>query len=110
MFFSKATKVALITAFPLVLGKPILETRQNGVTCQTSSGSPDTGDVTDVINQLNGYPAGSNCSQSNGHASGKSYDILNSNYREADILTSSRLYHAPIAQECCNYNLWRSGG
>ncbi|CAL8579626.1 hypothetical protein XPA_005361 [Xanthoria parietina] len=46
---------------------PNLNTRQNGVTCQTSSGSPDTGDVTDVINQLRGR--GGKCPQTNGHAS-----------------------------------------
>lgn len=46
---------------------PNLNTRQNGVTCQTSSGSPDTGDVTDVINQLGGR--GEKCPQTNGHAS-----------------------------------------
>ena len=69
MYFTKATVIALFTAIPLGLSSPILETRQNGVTCQTSSGSPLTTDVTDVINQLRGQ--GGNCPQTNGEASGK---------------------------------------
>ena len=68
MYFTKATVLALFTAIPLGLSSPILETRQNGVTCQTSSGSPLTTDVTDVINQLRGQ--GGNCPQTNGEASG----------------------------------------
>ena len=69
MYFTKATALALFAALPLALTSPILETRQNGVTCQTSSGSPITADVTDVINQLRGQ--GGNCPQTNGEASGK---------------------------------------
>ena len=68
MLFSVATTLTLAAAFPLTLGSPLLETRQNGVTCQTSDGSPKTGDVTDVINQLRGR--GGNCPQKNGEASG----------------------------------------
>ena len=69
MYFTKTTVLALLTAISLALSSPILETRQNGVTCQTSSGSPITTDVTDVINQLRGQ--GGNCPQTNGEASGK---------------------------------------
>lgn len=69
MYFTKTTVLALVAAIPLALSSPILETRQNGVTCQTSSGSPLTPDVTDVINQLRGQ--GGNCPQTNGEASGK---------------------------------------
>lgn len=54
MYFTKATVLTLFTAIPLTLPSPILENRQKGVTCQTSSGSPITIDVTGVINQLRG--------------------------------------------------------
>ncbi|KAL9070133.1 MAG: hypothetical protein Q9161_005085 [Pseudevernia consocians] len=67
MFFSKATALAVIAALPIVLATPILDTRQNGVTCQTSSGSPLTDDVTAVINELNGR--GGSCPQTNDKAS-----------------------------------------
>lgn len=70
MYFFKATALAVLAASQVVLGSPILETRQNGVTCQTSSGSPLTGDVTAVINELRGR--GGSCAQKNDKASGKS--------------------------------------
>lgn len=70
MHFSKATVVGIATILPITLASPILEGRQNGVTCQTSSGSPLTGDVTSAINQLNGQ--GGDCSNTNDKASGKS--------------------------------------
>ena len=68
MYFSKSIATAVVAALPVILGSPILDTRQNGVTCQTSSGSPKTGDVTDVINQLKGQ--GGDCSNTNGEGSG----------------------------------------
>ena len=71
MYFSKVTVLAVLAASPLVLGSPIIQTRQNGVTCQTSSGSPLTDDVTAVINQLKGR--GGNCDQTNDKGSGKSW-------------------------------------
>lgn len=80
MYFTKATVLAFIAAIPLTLSSPILETRQNGVTCQTSSGSPITADVTDVINQLRGQ--GGSCPQTNGEASGKPFYPLNSLFTE----------------------------
>ena len=69
MYFFAATTLTLAATLPLVFGSPILDARQNGVTCQTSDGSPVTGDVTDVINQLRGL--GGHCPQTNGEASGK---------------------------------------
>ena len=54
MRFTSAIATAVIAALPVVHGSPILDTRQDGVTCQTSSGSPKTEDVTAVINQLKG--------------------------------------------------------
>ena len=75
MYLFKATSLALLAASPVVFGSPLLEIRQNGVTCQTSSGSPLTDDVTNVINELNGR--GGNCNQTNGEASGKSWISLN---------------------------------
>lgn len=75
MYLSKAIALGIIATLPLALGFPFLkrfpflETRQNGVTCQTSSGSPLTDDVTAAINQLSGKPG--NCPQTNGHASGE---------------------------------------
>ena len=80
MYSTKATVLALIAAVPLALSSPILETRQNGVTCQTSSGSPLTTDVTDVINQLRGQ--GGNCPQTNGEASGKPFHLHPHLHRE----------------------------
>ena len=74
MHFSKAIPLALIAVLPLALGSPTLNTRQNGVTCQTSNGSPLTNDVTDVINQLNGQ--GGSCPQTNGDASGEKPRLL----------------------------------
>lgn len=68
MYFT-TTALFLTAAVPLALSSPILEARQNGVTCQTSSGSPTTGDVTDVINQIRGQ--GGMCPQKNDEASGK---------------------------------------
>ena len=69
MYLTKATVLALVAAIPHALSLPILETPQNAVTCQTSSGSSITADVTDVINQLRGQDG--NCHQTNGEASGK---------------------------------------
>lgn len=68
MHFSKATAIAIVAALPLALSSPVLSTRQNGVTCQTSSASPGTDDVTAVINDLK--DRGGNCPNTNGHASG----------------------------------------
>lgn len=86
MYFFKSTALAVLAASPVVLGSPILETRQNGVTCQTSSGSPLTGDVTAVLNQLNGQ--GGSCAQTNGRGSGKSWisSILPKTKRNANFL------------------------
>lgn len=67
MFMPKATLVALVSSLALISASPLLGTRQNGVTCQTSDGSPETGDITYVINELNGR--GGNCYQSNDVAS-----------------------------------------
>ncbi len=70
MYFSKAvTVVALASSFTIAAASPLLEFRQNGVTCQTSDGSPENEDVTFVINELKGR--GGSCPQTNGDASGK---------------------------------------
>lgn len=73
MYFTKAIALALVAAFPVVLGSPILEIRQNGATCQTSGGSPFTADVTSVINQIRGQ--GGSCPQTNGEASGEPFSF-----------------------------------
>ncbi|KAL8693811.1 MAG: hypothetical protein Q9224_003685 [Gallowayella concinna] len=49
-------------------GASTLNTRQNGVTCQTSGGSPKTKAVTDAINELGGSGR-VKCPQLNGVAS-----------------------------------------
>ena len=77
MYFSKITTFAIVAAFPAAFSSPILDARQDGTTCQTSSGSPLTGDVTAVINQLKGLGAGILCAQTNGEASGKSSSFPN---------------------------------
>lgn len=71
MHFSKATVLAVVASIPLALGSPTLFSRQNGVTCQTSSGSPFTGDVTLVINELKGRGDKAKCAQTNDSASSK---------------------------------------
>lgn len=68
MYFSKATALALVS-LTFASASPLLEMRQNGVTCQTSEASPKNEDVTFVINELKGR--GGSCAQTNGAASGK---------------------------------------
>ena len=68
MHFSSVIATAILAALPVIMGSPALETRQNGVSCQTSSGSPTTEDVTAVINQLKGQ--GGDCSNGNDAGSG----------------------------------------
>ena len=112
MYFTKATVLALVAATSAALSSPILETRQNGVTCQTSSGSPTTDDVTDVINQLRGQ--GGNCPQTNGEASGKPshFISLSPHHRENQEMLKKvswyRLYYASQPQQRCHLRLWRS--
>lgn len=65
----KAITLISAASFSIVFASPTLLTRQNGVTCQTSSGSPVTGDVTLVINEVRGL--GGSCPQTNGSGSGK---------------------------------------
>lgn len=72
MYFTKATAVVLLSALSLTTAMPALDSRQNGVTCQTSDGSPDNDKVTNAINELKGK--GGNCPNTNGAASG--IDIL----------------------------------
>ena len=107
MYFSKITTFAIVAAFPAAFAFPIFEARQDGTTCQTSSGSPLTGDVTAVINQLKGE-VGILCAQTNGEASGKSLDfpIRTNIARQTD---SSRLHHSCLVRNGVNCNLWRSG-
>ncbi|KAL9064278.1 MAG: hypothetical protein Q9161_008978 [Pseudevernia consocians] len=66
MHLSKAIAVGIAIILPITLTSSILEGRQNDVTCQTSSGSPLTGDVTAAINQLN--EQGGDCSNENSEA------------------------------------------
>ena len=74
MYFTKAAALALVAALPVTFGSPTLEPRQNGVTCQTSRGSPLTDDVTSVINRVRGR--GGRCRQTNGQASGEPFSFL----------------------------------
>ena len=74
MHLSKAIAVDIAIILPITLISPILEGRQNGVTCQTSSGSPLTGDVTAIINQLN--EQGGDCNNENSKILDKSSVIL----------------------------------
>ena len=57
--------LALFTFSPLT--SAALLPRQNGISCQTSDGSPTTDDVTAVINQLKGK--GGDCTNGNGKGS-----------------------------------------
>lgn len=70
MHHFKAIGVAAAFLASSAVAAPHLEVRQNGRTCQTSDASPDTEDLTAVINELNGR--GGSCPQTNGVASSKS--------------------------------------
>lgn len=74
MLISKPTVVVLLSRLSLSLASAILQDRQNGVTCQTSDGSPTTADVTSVINQVRGQ--GGDCKNTNGAGSGKLRRIM----------------------------------
>ena len=66
MLFSSAIATAILAALPVTMGSPVLDTRQTGVTCQTSDASPETGDIIAVINQLKGRDG--DCSNTNDEA------------------------------------------
>lgn len=65
----KAISLIFVASVSVSFASPTLLTRQNGVTCQTSTASPVTGDVTLVINEIRGR--GGSCPQTNGKGSGK---------------------------------------
>ncbi|KAI1755918.1 hypothetical protein F4782DRAFT_538309 [Xylaria castorea] len=68
MHFTKSTAIAVVAGLTFASAGPLLNSRQNGVTCQTSNASPSTSDVTLVINELKGK-GGDDCSNTNGEAS-----------------------------------------
>ena len=74
MQFSKVNLAALMAIPPVVLGSPLLDGRQDldRVTCQTSSGSPTSHDVTLAINQLKGEPSNFLCINDNNSDSRRS--------------------------------------
>lgn len=74
MYFSKTSILAVAALFlPAAIGTPIsLKPRQNGVTCQTSGGSPLTRDVTNAINELKGR-GDVKCRQTHTPPAGKSF-------------------------------------
>lgn len=74
MFITKPVIMLLLSGH-LSLASTVPHIRQNGVTCQTSSASPSTEDVTSVINQVRGQ--GGDCPNTNGAGSGKLRQIVN---------------------------------
>ena len=69
MHFSTASVLALATLLPTLTLSAAVLPRQRGATCQTSTGSPKTEDITNVINELKGRDAGALCRQTNGEGS-----------------------------------------
>ena len=121
MHFSRATILAFASLLPtLTMQSPVLP-RQDGAYCQTSAGSPKTGDVTDVVNQLNGYDPGALCPQTNDKASDcttlvkhKSAAIsicgaVDAEGTGTDCHDVAR-YANDIQQECLDTGLGRAGG
>lgn len=121
MHFSRATILAFASLLPtLTMQSPVLP-RQQGAYCQTSTGSPLTGDITDVINQLNGYDPGALCPQTNGEASDCT-TLVKHNSAAISICggvdakgTGTNChdvagYADDIQQACLNTGLGRAGG
>jgi hypothetical protein len=79
------TTSALLAALAVtVSAAPSLLVRQNGVTFQTTDGSPKTVDVTNGINEIDGRGADAICDNPNGSASGMSSTYL---LELSDLLT-----------------------
>ena len=121
MHFSRATILALASLLPaLTMQSPVLP-RQDGAYCQTSTGSPLTGDVTDVINQLKGWGPDALCPQTNGEASDCT-TLVQHNSAAISICgavdaegTGTNCYDVAnyandIQQECLDTGLGRAGG
>lgn len=69
MYTKQAAIFALAALAPLIGARAGVSRRQDGVTCQTSTGSPTLLDITNVINELKGRGPDAVCSQTNGKAS-----------------------------------------
>jgi hypothetical protein len=82
MQFTTSTLLAALAV--AVSAAPSLYIRQNGVSCQTTDGSPYTVDVTNVINEIRGRGDDAICVNQNGEASGMSSAYL---YELSDLLT-----------------------
>jgi hypothetical protein len=112
MYFSKTTVVAFIGTLALASATPLVTERQNGVSCQTSSGSPKNKDVTDVINEVKGK--GGKCGNSNSEASGEYYPTLatslptDEQFFKTRTNTPSRLHNTCDTKLGCHRDLWQS--
>ena len=69
MHLNRATLLALASSLAGLTTQSAVIPRQNGVYCQTSTASPLTGDITEVINQMKAYDPSELCRQTNGKAS-----------------------------------------
>lgn len=121
MYFNRATILTLTSLLPVLTVHSAVLPRQQGVYCQTSTASPLTGDVTSVINQLNGYGADALCRQTNGKASDCTTLV---NHGSAAISVCGEVdkdgegtnchdvakYANDIQQECLDTGLGRAGG
>jgi hypothetical protein len=83
-FTTSALFAALAAA---VSAAPALHVRQNGVTCQTTDGSPYTSDVTSVINEIRGRGDDAICDNQNDVASGTSSTY---SFEFSSLLTQNR--------------------
>ena len=99
MYLKQAFVVSVVALFPAVLAN---------ITCETTDGSPDTSDVTDSINDLNGM--GSDCPQDNDQKSHCStYASVGSSAiavcgTDSDMQCSEVGKHAlDIQNECLNF-------
>lgn len=121
MYLNRATILALASLLPALTMQSAVLPRQRGGYCQTSTGSPKTEDITNVINELNGYDADALCPQINGEASDCT-TLVKHNSAAISICggmdaegTGTNChdvakYANDIQQECLNTGLGRSGG
>ena len=121
MYLNHITILALASLLPALTAQSPVLARQQGTYCQTSTGSPKTEDITNVINELKGYPADQLCPQTNGEASDcttlvkhKSAAISICGGKDAEGQGTNchdvANYANDIQQECLDTTLERAGG
>jgi hypothetical protein len=118
MYMNRATILALASLLPALTMQSALLPRQRGCYCETSTGSPKTEDITNVINELHGYDADAICAQTNDAAS-QCTTLVSHNSAAISICgglddttncQDVAKYANIIQQQCLNTGLERSGG